>query len=111
MCRVGADVPSKASAVLRPVPDTMITIAFPVAQPGRATTSWRTPLRSGVRWSGPAIWSVGHGAGVHATDVVVRGREEMLKLAPRNVVALSAAWDATVRAAGSIDFSSVSNCT
>ena len=46
---------------------------------------------SGVRWSGPCTWIVGHGGGTHATLATVRGRDEMLNAVEEKVAGLSAA--------------------
>jgi hypothetical protein len=79
----------------------MIEIAFPLAQPGRSTTSWIRALRSGVRWAGPA-WFCTHAPGDQLVDAVVRGRDETLPRAVVKVAALSAASAWTVRLVTSV---------
>jgi hypothetical protein len=72
----------------------MITIALPLAQPGRFTTSWITAESSGVRWLGPASPIRFHPAGVQVAEAAVRARVETL-LVKENVAGLSAASAAT----------------
>src|SRR4029450_13320811 len=113
MCRRGARAapPLNATAVRRPEPVTMKASGFPLTQPGRSMISWTTAARFGVRWLGPASPMTDHAGGDHATDAVVRGREETFAAAVVNVPAASAAWPWTVSDEALPSVSSVVNCT
>src|SRR2546426_12667958 len=64
-CSNGASValPSRVYAVRSPIPLMTMARAFPLAQPGRLTTSWITAVRSGVRCATVAAPTVGPDAG------------------------------------------------
>src|ERR671923_1361443 len=110
MCRSAAcaGLPSADSAVRCPLPVTMNARAFPLAHPGRFTTSWTSAARFGVRCASPAAPTV-HAAGDQPTDALVRGREEMLNVAVVNVDALSAACALIVNVVASDCASSATN--
>jgi hypothetical protein len=82
---------SKARAVRVPDPVITKTIAFPLAQPGRATTSRTTLDRSGVRCAAARSPTVDHAGGDHATAAAVRARLDTFPLVDVNVPGLSAA--------------------
>ena len=92
-CSNGASValPSRVYAVRSPIPLMTMARAFPLAQPGRLTTSWITAVRSGVRCAAVAAPTVGHDAGCQVAVAVVRGRLEMLSDPVAKVAGLSAA--------------------
>src|SRR5690242_16253642 len=89
----------------------MIASAFPLAQPGRLTTSWITALRSGVRWALPACPTVLHAAGVQVAEAAVRGRDEMLDVVRLKLEALSAACPDTVSVVAPLCDPAAVNCT
>ena len=78
------------------MPLTIMTSALPLAHPERLTTSWIGPVRSGVRWFGPASPRF-HGTGDQLVAAVVRGRVETLPLVRVKVVGLLAACPRKVR--------------
>src|SRR5262245_13925752 len=102
---------SKADAMRAPVPVITRAIALPELQPERPTISCTMLARLGVRWLGPAWWTVVHAAGAQATVAVVRGRLETLPVVDANAVALSLAWPAIVSCVGVDVSSSAVNCT
>ena len=102
-------MPSKASAVRRPVPLSWKPRALPWAQPGRLTTAWTREEMSGVCCAAVLAPTVFQAGGFQATDAVVAGRLLTLLLVPTYVGVLSAASARRVRAAASVLTSSVWN--
>ena len=79
----GAKVPSKASAVRRPVPVIWTARALPWTQPGRLTIAWTRAAMSGVCCAAVLALTVDHAGGFQGTEAVVRARLLRLLLVAR----------------------------